>query len=62
MLIADTAVPAWHEAHRELPFVFVGSAASAAAGFGLLAAPLRENAPARRLAALGAPSSWPRAR
>ena len=24
-LIANTAVPAWHEAHRELPFVFAGS-------------------------------------
>lgn len=52
-LIADTAVPAWHEGHRELPFVFAGSAASAAAGFGLLAAPRRENAPARRMAMLG---------
>jgi formate-dependent nitrite reductase membrane component NrfD len=53
-LIADTAVPAWHEGHRELPFLFVGSAAGAGAGFGLLAAPLIENAPARRLAVLGA--------
>jgi formate-dependent nitrite reductase membrane component NrfD len=53
-LIADTAVPAWHEGHRELPFLFVGSAASAGAGFGLLAAPLIENAPAQRLAVLGA--------
>ena len=34
VLIADTAVPAWHDAHRELPFLFVGSAASAAAGLG----------------------------
>jgi hypothetical protein len=53
-LIANTAVPAWHEGHRELPFLFVGSAASAGAGFGLLAAPLSENAPAQRLAVLGA--------
>jgi Polysulphide reductase, NrfD len=53
-LIADTAVPAWHQGHRELPFLFVGSAASAGAGFGLLAAPLAESAPARRLALLGA--------
>jgi hypothetical protein len=52
-LIADTAVPAWHDGHRELPFVFAGSAASAAAGFSLIAAPRVENAPARRLAALG---------
>ncbi|WP_165495174.1 NrfD/PsrC family molybdoenzyme membrane anchor subunit, partial [Actinomadura roseirufa] len=32
VLAADTAVPAWHEGHRELPFVFTGSAAAAAAG------------------------------
>ncbi|MGH3241354.1 MAG: NrfD/PsrC family molybdoenzyme membrane anchor subunit, partial [Spirillospora sp.] len=32
VLAADTAVPAWHEAHRELPFVFAGSAAAAASG------------------------------
>jgi formate-dependent nitrite reductase membrane component NrfD len=53
-LIADTAVPAWHGGHRELPFLFVGSAASAGAGFGLVAAPIGENAPAQRLAVLGA--------
>jgi formate-dependent nitrite reductase membrane component NrfD len=53
-LIADTAVPAWHEAHRELPFLFVGSAAAASGGFALVAAPLSENEPARRMAALGA--------
>ncbi len=53
-LIADTAVPAWHEGHRELPFLFVGSAAGAGAGFGLMAAPPAENAPVQRLAVLGA--------
>jgi formate-dependent nitrite reductase membrane component NrfD len=53
-LIADTAVPAWHGGHRELPFLFAGSAACAAGGFALVAAPLRENAPAARLAVLGA--------
>ncbi|MDA0644670.1 NrfD/PsrC family molybdoenzyme membrane anchor subunit, partial [Nonomuraea ferruginea] len=25
VLVADTAVPAWHEAYRELPFLFAGS-------------------------------------
>lgn len=55
-LIADTAVPAWHEGHRELPFVFVGSAASAAAGWGLVVAPRSEQAPARRMALIGAVS------
>lgn len=53
-LIADTAVPAWHEGHRELPFLFAGSAAAAAGGFGLLAAPRRESAPAARMAVAGA--------
>ncbi|HEX3735882.1 MAG TPA: NrfD/PsrC family molybdoenzyme membrane anchor subunit [Solirubrobacterales bacterium] len=53
-LIANTAVPAWHGGRRELPFLFVGSAAGAGAGFGLIAAPLTENAPARRMAVLGA--------
>ena len=52
-LIADTAVPAWHEGYRELPFLFAGSATAAAGGFGLLAAPVIENAPAARLALLG---------
>jgi Polysulphide reductase, NrfD len=52
-LIADTAVPAWHEGHRELPFLFAGSAAAAAGGFGLLAAPVVENAPAARMALFG---------
>lgn len=53
-LVATTATPAWHEGHREMPFVFVGSAASAAAGLGLLTAPVAQNAPAVRMAALGA--------
>jgi formate-dependent nitrite reductase membrane component NrfD len=53
-LIANTATPAWHEGHREMPFVFVGSAASAAAGLGLLGSPIAQNAPAVRLAAIGA--------
>jgi hypothetical protein len=53
-LIADTAVPAWHESRDELPFLFVGSAAAAAGGFALLVSPLEETAPARRMALLGA--------
>lgn len=56
VLIANTATPAWHEGYREMPFVFVGSAASAAAGLGLLGSPVRENGPAIRLAAIGAAS------
>jgi formate-dependent nitrite reductase membrane component NrfD len=51
VLIADTAVPAWHDGHRLMPFVFVSSGLSAAAGLGLLAAPADETAPLRTLAA-----------
>ncbi len=53
VLVADTAVPAWHEGYRELPVVFVGSAASAAGGLGLLSAPLDEVGPARRVGIVG---------
>lgn len=54
VLLADTAVPAWHESRAELPFVFVGSAASAAAGLSLLTAPLTEAGPARQVGVVGA--------
>lgn len=52
-LISDTAVPAWHDAHKEMPFVFAASAVTSAAGLGLLAAPVRECAPVRVLGAFG---------
>ena len=54
VLLSQTAVPAWHEARHELPFVFTGSAAASAAGVGLLVAPVAEAGPARRLAGYGA--------
>ena len=54
VLIADTAVPAWHESRRHLPYVFVGSAAAASSGLGLIGAPPAETAPVRRLAVAGA--------
>lgn len=54
VLIADTAVPAWHEAYRELPFVFTGSAATSAAGLALVAGRPNETGPARHAAAAGA--------
>ena len=53
-LIADTSVPAWHAGHRELPFLFAASSASAAGGLGLLAGPSAESGPARALALMGA--------
>lgn len=49
VLFSNTAVPAWHDARRTLPFLFVASGASAAAGLGLLGAPRDESAPVRRL-------------
>jgi formate-dependent nitrite reductase membrane component NrfD len=53
-LIADTAGPAWHDARRHLPFVFVGSSAAAAGGLGMIAARTNEAAPARRAGWAGA--------
>ncbi|MFH8985498.1 NrfD/PsrC family molybdoenzyme membrane anchor subunit, partial [Streptomyces varsoviensis] len=52
VLAADTAVPAWHGAHRELPYLFAASATAAAAGMALVVAPARESGPARCAAAL----------
>lgn len=53
-LLSNTAVPAWHDGYRELPFLFAGSAASAAGGIAMIATPPRQAAPARRVAAAGA--------
>ena len=52
-LVSDTAVPAWHDAYREMPFLFAASGAGGAAGLSLLSAPIEQNAPAR-IAALAA--------
>jgi len=54
VLFSNTAVPTWHEAHRELPIVFAGSAAAAGGGMGLVGASVRDNVPAARLAVAGA--------
>jgi formate-dependent nitrite reductase membrane component NrfD len=53
VLIGDTAVPAWQDGYRELPFVFAGSAAAAAGGLGMLGAPVTGAGPARRTAVFG---------
>ena len=53
-LICNTAVPAWHEAHREMPYLFAGSAASAAGGLAMLAVPAGQAGQATRFAVLGA--------
>ncbi|MEU1236615.1 NrfD/PsrC family molybdoenzyme membrane anchor subunit [Micromonospora aurantiaca] len=54
VLLADTAVPSWHEAYPELPAIFAGSALASGAGVGLVAAPRAQAGPARRLAVAGA--------
>ena len=53
-LISNTAVPAWHEAHRELPFIFAGSGATAAGGLAMVFTPVDQAGPARRMAVAGA--------
>jgi formate-dependent nitrite reductase membrane component NrfD len=50
VLLADTATPTWNAARRHLPFLFAASAAAAASGMGMLAAPVADAGPARRLA------------
>ncbi|GAB3001205.1 NrfD/PsrC family molybdoenzyme membrane anchor subunit [Mycobacterium bourgelatii] len=54
VLLSHTAVPAWHEAHPHLPFVFTGSAAASAGGLGMALTPVGQAGPARRLAVAGA--------
>lgn len=48
VLLSNTAVPAWHEARRELPFVFAGGAAASAGGLAVALAPPQAAGPARR--------------
>jgi len=52
-LIADTAVPVWHEARTELPFLFAATSAASAGAALTLVTPAEEAGPARRLAFAG---------
>lgn len=52
-LIAQTAVPAWHDARRELPVLFAAGAAASAGAAATAATPVAFARPARRLAVLG---------
>jgi formate-dependent nitrite reductase membrane component NrfD len=54
VLVADTAVPVWHEARHELPWLFGASAASTAGATAALFVEPDEAGPARRLAVAGA--------
>ena len=53
VLTADTAIPAWHEAWRELPLVFAGGSAASAGAAAVLVTSAEDAAPARRLVVLG---------
>lgn len=53
-LLSNTAVPAWHEGHQEMPFLFAGSGATAAGGLAMMLTPADESGPARRMAIAGA--------
>lgn len=52
-LLANTAVPVWHEARRSLPFTFAGSSLASAGAAVTLTAPSAAMPPARRLAIVG---------
>ncbi len=54
VLLANTAVPSWHEFHNRLPFVFGGSAMAAGGGLCMVFTPLAESEPARKMAIVGA--------
>ena len=52
-LIAQTAVPVWHEARRELPALFAAGAAASAGAAATALTPIAHAGPARRLAVAG---------
>jgi formate-dependent nitrite reductase membrane component NrfD len=53
VLVADTAVPVWHEGREDLPIIFGASAGATAGAAATLFLPPGEAGPARRLAVLG---------
>jgi hypothetical protein len=53
-LVANTSVPAWHNARFTLPFVFAGSSAASAGAAAIALTPHTHAGPARRLAVGGA--------
>jgi hypothetical protein len=49
VLVADTSVPVWHEARRELPLLFAASSAASAGAAAVIFVPTEDAGPARRL-------------
>ena len=58
-LVANTAIPAWHEARKTLPFLFGSGAALSAGAMAVATTPVSSARPARRLALLGAALEGP---
>jgi hypothetical protein len=54
VLIANTAVPVWHDARRILPAVFAAGSAASAGAAGAVVVPVEWAGPARRVAIIGA--------
>ncbi|MGY1683365.1 NrfD/PsrC family molybdoenzyme membrane anchor subunit [Geodermatophilus sp. SYSU D01176] len=54
VLFANTAVPSWHAAHKELPFVFGASGMAAGGGITMAISPIEEAGPSRKMAVAGA--------
>jgi hypothetical protein len=54
VLFANTAVPSWHAAHKELPFVFGASGMAAGGGLTMALSPIEEAGPSRKMAVAGA--------
>jgi formate-dependent nitrite reductase membrane component NrfD len=54
VLVADSAIPAWHEARDHLPLLFAGGAAASAGGVAMPCVAGDAAEPARRLAIAGA--------
>ena len=53
VVVADTAVPAWHRGFRELPFLFAGSSAASAGAAAVALVAGEAAGPARRLVGFG---------
>ena len=53
VLVADTAIPVWHDARQELPWIFGASAATSAGAAASMFVHPRAAGPARRLAVAG---------
>jgi hypothetical protein len=53
VLVADTAIPVWHDGRQELPWIFGASAAASAGAAASIFVHPRDAGPARRLAVAG---------